>query len=336
MADPATTETFHAARIPPRTWYVLEARFGRGTQRTLEEIGRDLGVTRERIRQVQAKGLRLLEQSLRSRLVRSTLERAEELLALNTRLKPSIDSAGQLLGLTDVDWQRVLLAMRGLTSSGRTAPVKRYPRLCLAACWLSPAVIAHPDVAREISRHRAAAAAARYKPTYIESATQALQGARGPLHWREIMALAELVGPDINPGPFFNVLVAHPDRFVRVGPGTYGLAEWNLTKVPTFVDLIARTLGDARRTMSSEQVFSRVTSERRARQHSIQMFLDMHPRFYRSVDGAYGLRAWLPPPSEQTLRTPRHLIEAANSRIRLERARDRGYDIEGLVARDVT
>ena len=47
---------------------MLELRFGvgegRGQQRSLEEIGRELGLTRERIRQLEASGMRRLEQLL--------------------------------------------------------------------------------------------------------------------------------------------------------------------------------------------------------------------------------------------------------------------------------
>ena len=48
---------------------VLEMRFGLedGTARTLEEVGQEFGVTRERIRQIEAKALRKLRHPIRSR-----------------------------------------------------------------------------------------------------------------------------------------------------------------------------------------------------------------------------------------------------------------------------
>ncbi len=48
---------------------VLQLRFGLedGRNRTLEEIGREFGVTRERIRQIEAKALRKLRHPTRSR-----------------------------------------------------------------------------------------------------------------------------------------------------------------------------------------------------------------------------------------------------------------------------
>jgi RNA polymerase sigma factor (sigma-70 family) len=60
------------AGLSPRERDVLRLRFGLddGRQRTLEEIGQLFGVTRERIRQIEAKGLRKLRHPNRSRRLR--------------------------------------------------------------------------------------------------------------------------------------------------------------------------------------------------------------------------------------------------------------------------
>ena len=55
---------------------VLRLRFGLddGKQRTLEEVGKEFNVTRERIRQIEAKALRKLRHPSRSRKLRDYLD----------------------------------------------------------------------------------------------------------------------------------------------------------------------------------------------------------------------------------------------------------------------
>jgi len=64
------------ASLTPREERVLRMRFGIGmnTDHTLEEVGQQFNVTRERIRQIEAKALRKLKHPRRSRKLRSFLE----------------------------------------------------------------------------------------------------------------------------------------------------------------------------------------------------------------------------------------------------------------------
>jgi len=70
------TTTRVLAPLTPREERVLRMRFGIGmnTDHTLEEVGQQFSVTRERIRQIEAKALRKLKHPSRSRLLRSFLE----------------------------------------------------------------------------------------------------------------------------------------------------------------------------------------------------------------------------------------------------------------------
>ncbi|MDE2583696.1 MAG: sigma-70 family RNA polymerase sigma factor, partial [Rhodospirillales bacterium] len=70
----ATTRVLSS--LTPREERVLRMRFGIGmnTDHTLEEVGQQFNVTRERIRQIEAKALRKLKHPSRSRRLRSFLD----------------------------------------------------------------------------------------------------------------------------------------------------------------------------------------------------------------------------------------------------------------------
>lgn len=84
--DSATTEGLQEATrrilsgLTPREAKVLRMRFGinMNTDHTLEEVGKQFDVTRERIRQIEAKALRKLRQPSRAEQLKSFLEDEEE------------------------------------------------------------------------------------------------------------------------------------------------------------------------------------------------------------------------------------------------------------------
>jgi RNA polymerase primary sigma factor len=70
------TTTRVLASLSPREERILRMRFGLGmnSDHTLEEVGQQFSVTRERIRQIEAKAIRKLKHPSRSRVLRTFLD----------------------------------------------------------------------------------------------------------------------------------------------------------------------------------------------------------------------------------------------------------------------
>jgi hypothetical protein len=134
-------------------------------------------------------------------------------------------------------------------------------------------------------------------------------------------------------GSLSNVLL-DTTTFARVGQGTYGLRAWGIETVDPYTDIIADVLKSAGKALTVGDILHRVNARRPINEASLQMYLWMHPRFYQSVDGLYGLRGWLPPREKQTLRTPSRLVEKPESYERVARAVARKYDVARIIAQD--
>ena len=72
--------------LTPREEKVLKMRFGIdvASEHTLEEVGKDFAVTRERIRQIEVKALRKLRHPSRSRKLQTFLDREGDVLGKET------------------------------------------------------------------------------------------------------------------------------------------------------------------------------------------------------------------------------------------------------------
>jgi RNA polymerase primary sigma factor len=76
QSDLRETTTLVLASLTAREERIVRMRFGIGmnTDHTLEEVGQQFSVTRERIRQIEAKALRKLKHPSRSKVLRSFLD----------------------------------------------------------------------------------------------------------------------------------------------------------------------------------------------------------------------------------------------------------------------
>ncbi len=355
-----------AQLLDARAWRVLDARAGFEPPLTYAALARELGASRGYIWQLHRDiGPRLAHPYRlgQFRDLLTTLDAAwplappegagdewgdetggepgEEATPTALRAVQAIlDAAGQG-PVTVQDARRLLLLPRALTDLGNARFQERYPRLARAACALPPPILAHPTVAAQMARdcwaaardQRAAARHARAQ-TYAGLAAAVLRAAGVPLHWRDIAAQAQArsLHSPFNPCALCNALIRHTETFVRVGPGAYGLAAWGATLAPSYPDLIARVLREAGQPLRSDEIRRRVERVRPVTPGTLGTTLSRHASFYRSVEGTYGLRAWLPPGAPET--APRWRVEDEASARRVARPQSRGVDVTRLTARD--
>ena len=147
QANLKETVTRVLASLTPREERVLRMRFGIGmnTDHTLEEVGQQFSVTRERIRQIEAKALRKLKHPSRSRkmivlhlcdvaarmtAMTKIMPRVERPPAFSGSWKMSLDQVAALLAilasfsfaLAATLWQRVTMDSDAFPGSPRALP----------------------------------------------------------------------------------------------------------------------------------------------------------------------------------------------------------------------
>jgi transcriptional regulator with XRE-family HTH domain len=325
--------------LDDREWLIVVRRTGRGKRETLEQVGKALGVTRERIRQIEKVARRrIAEGSEKLGWLADLLERKHE--DLGPPFGENLSDQARLRRL------EVVLRRDGIDSStiGRSRLITvfrmvfpkyatRWPALTYWCCAFAEPVLAYGPVAQALKDHREA----RRQWSYSELLFRVLEQEGAPMHWLDALEAAERLGRrrTIYPSPFFNTLGHKKLIFVRVGPGTYGLRKWGMQERPTNVDMVATFLAEKGRPAALGDLAHRFVATGVIKANSLQMMLDMNPRFYRSIEGAFGLRIWLPPRHRQTLRSPQWQVESADSFGRVARATSRGYDVETICARDI-
>ena len=312
--------------------------------KTLEEIGRDFGITRERVRQLLDNVVKKFQRG--RMLFKPFLDTMEESIGKASAAyldkivqdRESMEAwalwllEGKGFEVTAKDISLLLLLVRGIVKRKRMELLQEWPQLTYLACKIQPIVLEHPTIQREEKQRQEQ----RRKLSYRELAVLVLKEAGHPLHWKEIVERAyQLHRRDsFNATAMYNALQSNKETFVLTNKGTYGLVEWDLDKAPYYTDLIAKVLREESHSLPMEAIYFRVNKIRPIKKTSLLLYLEMHPRFYKAIDGTYGLRAWLPPREKQTLRTPDWLVEDSKSYKRVDAARERGYDIERIILKD--
>lgn len=340
-ARPSLRRRIRMLEIDDRAWRILRARVD--GQKTLQQIGDAEGVSRERVRQI----IRRITDQIRARIeyVGPALDALEaNHSSLWQPFDPELAAADALEACRSIlfeagwrrphirDMKRLVLAIRTVGTRRNLGLEAEWPEISYLFCALAPPVVGHSQVALAMADQKRKTR----KMTYGELGRAVLDQAGIPLHWREIASRAERIGnrASFNATSIYNALVAAPETFARVGPGTYGLTAWGLSTVDPYPDIMAAILQDEARALTFGKLYQEVNARRPIKATSLQMYLDIHPRFYRSIENTCGLRRWLPSRERQTLQIEDWLVETRDSYKRVEQAKTRGYNVDKIIEDD--
>ena len=299
--------------LPERTEDVLSRRFGlRGERETLEEIGEHYGITRERIRQIQDDGLRILEK--RSQLPEcrkvfkvftqklknsGSLKREDVLLADLGSGKENyvyflltIGKQFQRFGETDdfhafwaIDKNAFENAKKVVNSfiaelRRKQRPVSLPKAVLTSYAEISKKVLKSPEGLYGLKEWP------EINPRGIkDKAFIVLKKEQKPLHFSEV---ATLIGNGALRQTVHNELIKD-QRFVLVGRGLYALKEWGYE--PGIVrEVIASVLKEAKKPVEKDVVVHRVLTQRLVKPNTILLNLQNKKYFLKTSEGKYTVR----------------------------------------------
>lgn len=326
--------------IKERSWGVLHARsFGK----TLREVAQVISVSRERVRQIEGYALRKFYKQIdlffsyfdfleiHADDLEITLEK-NTTLAIAVRQIKNISRHYEGEDISSDTVKKIITLLRFYPKSKNVAEKERWSKIIFQTCSIYPHIKEHDGIAEEIEEIKEQ----NRDHTYKELAYEVLRREGRPRHWQFISEKAELLEKrsNFNVAGLYDVLVEKSEIFVRVEAGTYGLVEWGLDEVEYYTEIIANVLKENGKALSFGNIYQKVNSIRDIKKSSLQMYLDLNPRFYKSQANTFGLRAWLPPRHKQTLLTPKNLIEDQKSLTRVEAAIKRGYNVEEIIEKD--
>lgn len=162
----------------------------------------------------------------------------------------------------------------------------------LSASLLKVCLRTHPDLEH---REDGLVGLATWAKHRIDDIIMALRRIGHPMHYSEITEMAnKLLPPDMQTGPH-NIhaqMQRYPDIFVRVGQGTYGLAEWGLEPAEFYPDIIERIFREVGHPLLLPEVLTKVCEVRDCKQSTVAMLLQFNDQFRSFPGGLYGLAEW--------------------------------------------
>ncbi len=299
--------------LPSRTEEVIAGRFGlRGERKTLEEIGEHYGITRERVRQIQDDGLRILEK-------RAQLPECQKVFKTFTqKLKNSGSLRKEEVLLSDLGKGQENYVYFLLTISNqfqRFSETEDFHTLWTIDknTFKNAKKVLDFFIAELQKKHQPMPLPKTVLASYVEISKKILKGSEGlyglrewpeinprgikdkafivfkkeqkPLHFSEV---ATLIGHGALRQTVHNELIKD-QRFVLVGRGLYALKEWGYE--PGIVrEVIANVLKTAKKPMGKDTVVNKVLAQRLVKPNTILLNLQNKKYFLKTSEGKYTVR----------------------------------------------
>lgn len=299
--------------LPGRQKEVIVRRFGlRGERETLEVIGQDMGITRERVRQIEQSALEKLKEKTNMPVCRNVSHYFADYLAKNSGLKKESLLLEQLGG--DNFKNHVFFLLTLAEPFVRISESKDFYALwAINQQSLEKAEeLLDPFISELEKEKKPLALPVNVPASYAEASKRILMGQDGlyglpdwpeinprgvkdkayllfkkekkPLHFTEVASLVKHAVPQT----VHNELIKDP-RFVLVGRGLYALQEWGYQ--PGAVrEVIARTLQESAGPLSKEEITQKVLEQRQVQPNTIFLNLQNKKFFIKNPEGKYTIR----------------------------------------------
>ncbi len=308
--------------MPTRQREVISRRFGltdSGEGETLESIGKTLGVTRERIRQIERDGfLKLKPQLKQNQAIFDSFKqylksaggvKREEIILADLGDKKWGSYVSFLLSLSK-DFQRfsenndfyavwtqdegsLFKARKAIASLiakfQKTNQPAKLKELVKGSGLSLKALVSFLEISKKIQQNVEGfwglVSWPEIKPRGVkDKAYLVFKKEKKPLHFKEVAALIERSLPQT----VHNELIKD-NRFVLVGRGIYALKEWGYQD--GFVkDVILNTLQTAGKPLNKNEILDQVLKQRMVKENTVLLNLSNKKYFARDNDGSYTIR----------------------------------------------
>lgn len=307
--------------LPKRQKDIILRRFGlaAGERETLEAIGEDFGVTRERVRQIGEDGLKKIKSIIESRSVanlQKTFGRFKQYLKKfgNLRKEDTVlrelggeNGKAQIyflltlgenferLGETDdfyslwlinqnsfLKAKKVISALhQELKKLGKPLTLKEISSFCSLK---NPALESYLEISKNIHKNQDCLFGLKDWPEINPRGTRdkvylAFKKAQKPLHFTEVASLIDGALTQT----VHNELI-RDQRFILIGRGTYALAEWGY--YPGQVkEVIYKVLKEAKNPLTKEEILEKILEQRQVKENTILLNLSNRNLFSKTPKG---------------------------------------------------